>query len=88
MGGLKETSYKQMKSAHPERIFTHAVKGMLPKNRLNRKILKKLKVYAGPEHKHKAQKPEILEISKGGAAWVSSNITEQEEEKPALPEYI
>jgi large subunit ribosomal protein L13 len=51
-----------MIATHPERVITHAVKGMLPKNRLNRKILKKLKVYAGSEHKHQAQKPEILKI--------------------------
>jgi large subunit ribosomal protein L13 len=62
MGGLKEISYKRMMATHPERIITHAVKGMLPKNKLNRKILKKLKVYAGSQHKHQAQKPEILKI--------------------------
>ena len=62
MGGLKETSYKRMISTHPERIITHAVKGMLPKNKLNRKILKKLKVYAGSQHRHQAQKPELLKI--------------------------
>jgi large subunit ribosomal protein L13 len=62
MGGLTETTYERMKATHPERIITHAVKGMLPKNKLNRKILKKLKVYAGSDHKHKAQKPEILKI--------------------------
>jgi large subunit ribosomal protein L13 len=62
MGGLTEISYKRMVSDHPARIITHAVRGMLPKNKLNRKILKKLKVYAGSEHKHQAQKPEILKI--------------------------
>jgi large subunit ribosomal protein L13 len=62
MGGLKETSFKRMITTHPERVITHAVRGMLPKNRLNRKILTKLKVYAGPEHKHQAQKPEILKM--------------------------
>lgn len=62
IGGIKEISYKHMLAKHPERILTHAVKGMLPKNRLNRKILKKLKVYAGAEHKHKAQKPETLKV--------------------------
>lgn len=62
MGGLKETSYKRMIATHPERVITQAVKGMLPKNKLNRKILKKLKIYAGSEHKHQAQKPEILKI--------------------------
>lgn len=62
MGGIKETSYKRMVDTHPERIITHAIKGMLPKNKLNRKILKKLKVYSGSAHKHQAQKPEILKI--------------------------
>jgi len=62
MGGLKEISFKHAIATHPERVITHAVKGMLPKNRLNRKILTKLKVYAGSEHKHQAQKPEILKI--------------------------
>lgn len=62
MGGLKETSFKRMITTHPERVITHAVRGMLPKNRLNRKILTKLKVFAGPEHKHQAQKPEILKM--------------------------
>ncbi|MGE5343070.1 MAG: 50S ribosomal protein L13 [Candidatus Omnitrophota bacterium] len=61
-GGLKETSYQQMKSNFPDRIITNAVKGMLPRNRLSRKLLKKLKVYAGSEHKHAAQKPELLTI--------------------------
>lgn len=62
MGGLKETPYKKMLSTHPERIIKLAVKGMLAKNKLNRKILKKLKIYVGPEHKHIAQRPEILKI--------------------------
>jgi large subunit ribosomal protein L13 len=62
MGGLKETSYKHMMEKYPERIIKNAVKGMLPKNKLNRKILKKLKIYAGSEHKHIAQKPEALKI--------------------------
>lgn len=60
MGGIKETSYQKMLETHPERIIKAAVKGMLPKNKLNRKILKKLKIYAGTEHKHEAQKPEKL----------------------------
>ncbi len=65
MGGLKEISYQRLLAAHPERIVLQAVKGMLPKNRLSRKMLTKLKVYAGPEHKHAAQKPQPLKI-KGG----------------------
>ncbi len=62
MGGIKETSYAKMKETYPERIIMKAVKGMLPKNKLNDKILKKLKVYKGNEHNHEAQKPEKLEI--------------------------
>lgn len=67
VGGLKETSLGQMLTRHPRRVITHAVKGMLPKNRLGRAILKKLKVYVGPNHPHKAQKPEplILPYHKG-----------------------
>jgi large subunit ribosomal protein L13 len=64
MGGLKERPYQRMKTTHPERIITHAVRGMLPKNKLNRKILKKLKVYAGSEHKHQAQKPEVFKMQR------------------------
>lgn len=62
MGGIKEIQYERMLATHPERIIKHAIKGMLPKNKLNRKILKKLKIYAGSEHKHAAQKPEALKI--------------------------
>ncbi len=62
IGGLKEVSYKSMMEKHPERILQHAIKGMLPKNSLGRQMLKKLKVYVGPEHKNEAQMPEVLEI--------------------------
>ncbi len=62
MGGMKETKYERMLATHPDRIIKHAVKGMLPKNRLNRKILTKLKIFAGSEHRHAAQKPEALKI--------------------------
>lgn len=61
-GGIKEISFERMMATHPERVIVHAVKGMLPKNKLNRKILKKLKVYAGSEHKHRAQKPQVLAV--------------------------
>ncbi len=61
-GGLKEMTALQMKEKHPEKIIYLAVKRMLPKNKLGRRMLRKLKVYAGPEHPHKAQKPEPLEI--------------------------
>jgi large subunit ribosomal protein L13 len=62
MGGLKEIKYEKMIANHPDRIIKHAVRGMLPKNKMGRKILKKLKVYPGPEHKHEAQQPEALKI--------------------------
>jgi len=61
-GGIKGISYERMLARHPERILYHAVRGMLPKNRLGRKMLKKLKVYAGAEHPHQAQKPKALEL--------------------------
>jgi len=56
-GGFRKRTYKQMIEKHPVRVIEHAVKGMLPKNRLGRKMFKKLKVYAGSEHPHAAQKP-------------------------------
>lgn len=61
-GGLKEVPYAKMLATHPERIIEAAVRGMLPKNSLGRQMFKKLKVYAGPEHQHAAQKPERLEL--------------------------
>ncbi len=61
-GGLKETPLAKMREEHPERIVVHAVRGMLPRNRLGRAMLKKLHVYAGPDHPHAAQKPEPLRI--------------------------
>ncbi len=60
VGGLKETSLKDMLAKHPERVIEHAVKGMLPKGTLGSAMYKKLFVYAGPDHKHAAQKPEVL----------------------------
>lgn len=63
VGGLKETNLEQLLAKHPRRVIMHAVKGMLPKNRLGRALLKKLKVYAGPAHPHTAQKPEPLKIT-------------------------
>lgn len=56
-GGLKETTAREMMDKHPERVLMFAVKGMLPKNSLGRKLLTNLRVYAGPEHNHEAQKP-------------------------------
>ena len=61
-GALKKKTFQQMMSYRPEFIFREAVKGMLPKNRLGRKMLKKLFVYAGEKHPHQAQKPESLEL--------------------------
>lgn len=62
VGGMKETTLKEMMKKKPEFVITHAVKGMLPKGPLGRQMLRKLHVYAGPEHNHAAQKPEALEI--------------------------
>jgi len=62
-GGLKERSLNDMLERKPEEVIRLAVKGMLPRNRLARQQLKKLKVYAGPDHPHTAQKPEPLEIN-------------------------
>jgi len=62
MGGLKAIPLRRMLEKHPERVIELAVKRMLPKNRLGRAMLKKLKVYAGEEHPHQAQKPKKLEI--------------------------
>ena len=60
VGGMKETDLKTMLMKHPERVVEHAVRGMLPKGPLGRSMYKKLFVYAGPDHKHEAQKPEKL----------------------------
>ena len=62
IGGLKATPAKKLLSEKPEEILRKAVKGMLPKNKLGRKIIKKLKIYTGDEHPHTAQQPEKLEI--------------------------
>ena len=56
-GGEKYRTVAQVRAAHPERLIEHAVKGMIPKNRLGRQLLTKLKVYAGPTHPHSAQMP-------------------------------
>ncbi len=62
VGGMKEATLKEMLERHPERVVELAVKGMLPKGKLGRTMYKKLFVYAGNEHKHEAQKPEVLSI--------------------------
>ena len=61
VGGMKETTLREMMAKKPERVMELAVKGMLPKGPLGRSMIKKLHVYAGPEHDHAAQKPEVLE---------------------------
>ena len=62
IGNLKSISLEKLLAKAPERVIEQAVKGMLPKNTLGREMFKKLKVYAGPEHKHAAQQPQTLEI--------------------------
>lgn len=62
LGGLKVTPLKEMLQSKPEEVIRLAVKRMLPKNRLGRQLIKKLKVYRGPEHPHQAQKPIAWEI--------------------------
>ena len=62
-GGLRATSYDELLAKNPRRVVEKAVKGMLPHNTLGRKMLSKLKVYAGPEHPHQAQKPVPYTIS-------------------------
>ncbi len=66
LGGLKETPYKDVMKTHPERVIEHAVKGMLPKNRLQQKFMNKLKVYSGPDHPHEAQQPIKLDMTTEG----------------------
>ncbi len=61
VGGLKSITAKKLLEKRPEDLVMHAVRGMLPKNRLGRKMFKKLKVYAGSEHPHVAQEPETLQ---------------------------
>lgn len=61
-GGMKSETFAQLQARLPERIVEHAVKGMLPKNSLGRQLFTKLKVYAGADHPHQAQKPQELKI--------------------------
>lgn len=62
MGGVKSTTARKLIQDKPERMIRLAVWGMLPKNRLGRKLIKKLKVYTGPEHPHEAQQPAVLKL--------------------------
>jgi large subunit ribosomal protein L13 len=64
IGHLRSRSLQQMLDEHPERVLEAAVKGMLPHNPLGRAMFKKLKVYAGPEHRHQAQQPQPLELGR------------------------
>jgi len=61
-GGLRERSFDRLREKTPDRLFNRAVWGMLPKNKLGKKMLKKLFVYGGPDHPHSAQKPEPLSL--------------------------
>ncbi|MEW6439465.1 MAG: 50S ribosomal protein L13 [bacterium] len=62
LGGLRSTSVEQLLARRPEELIRRAVKGMLPKNRLGRQLINKLKVYKGPEHPHQAQRPAPLNL--------------------------
>ena len=61
-GGLRAQTLEQVRRDHPERLVEQAVRGMLPKNRLGRQMIRKLKVYAGPDHPHEAQNPQPMEL--------------------------
>lgn len=61
-GGLKETSLRELMQKNPNLVIEHSVAGMLPKNKLQAQMLKNLKVYAGDEHNHEAQKPELIKV--------------------------
>ena len=63
-GGLKQTTAGELRQKHPDRLIQHAVRGMLPKSKLGRSILKKLKVYRGGEHPHVAQNPQPIDLKK------------------------
>ena len=64
VGGLKSISFEKLIAKKPEQVIERAVKGMLPKNPLGREMYRKLKVYAGPDHKHTAQQPQVLEFNR------------------------
>ena len=61
-GGIKETTVEKLLAEKPERVLIGAVRGMLPKTRLGRQLIKKLKIYAGPDHPHTAQNPKVLNV--------------------------
>ena len=62
-GGIRTQTLEQVLRRYPDRVIRTAVEGMLPKNRLSSQVIRKLKVYAGPEHPHEAQKPEVLTVA-------------------------
>jgi large subunit ribosomal protein L13 len=62
-GGIKSINFQDLLTKHPERVLEKAVKGMLPRGPLGRKMLKKLKVYAGEQHPHEAQKPRVIQLN-------------------------
>jgi len=62
-GGLREETFDRLLERRPEQIIERAVRGMIPKNRLGRQVLRKLKVYAGPDHPHEAQTPRAIELN-------------------------
>jgi large subunit ribosomal protein L13 len=61
-GGLKEESFEHLRARRPEAVIERAVRGMLPKNKLGRQLIRKLKVYGGPDHPHQAQQPQLLTL--------------------------
>ena len=83
-GGLKEKSYKEVLESTPERIIENSVKWMLPKNKLGKSIIKKLKVYSGSEHPHESQNPSVWNPK----IWAVKDFMRQAEGKHLQPEYI
>lgn len=63
-GGLKEINLRDQLAKHPDRVIRSAVWGMLPKNKMRRKLIRKLRIYAGPDHPHNAQKPKPIDLIK------------------------
>lgn len=73
-GGLRRTRYDKLMREHPERVVRKAIRGMLPKNRLGRSVSRKLRVYAGPDHPHAAQKPQVLEVAHARRATAEDDV--------------
>lgn len=85
-GGLTETPFTRMLERHPERIIQSAVKGMLPHNRLGRKILRHLKIYGGPDHPHQAQVNAGVSKTKDTKAKAKSKASKEEAKEPEKAE--